>query len=75
MVWSENPEASQRLSLTVYAIGAALLLGSWPAVVRALMLNGVVAYRAVLEERVLHAELDGYDAYAARVRWRFLPRI
>jgi protein-S-isoprenylcysteine O-methyltransferase Ste14 len=27
----------------------------------------------VLEEGTLKAELDGYDAYAARVRYRLVP--
>ena len=34
-----------------------------------------VAWRAVMEERMLAAELDGYAAYAQRVRWRLVPRI
>jgi protein-S-isoprenylcysteine O-methyltransferase Ste14 len=58
-----------------YAIGTALLLGSWPGVAGALVLIGLVAYRAVFEERVLRAELAGYEAYTARVRWRLFPRI
>jgi protein-S-isoprenylcysteine O-methyltransferase Ste14 len=32
-------------------------------------------YRVVTEDRVLQAELPGYRAYAARVRWRLLPGI
>ena len=32
-----------------------------------------VAWRTVHEERVLRAELPGYDDYAARVRYRFVP--
>jgi protein-S-isoprenylcysteine O-methyltransferase Ste14 len=32
-----------------------------------------MARRAVLEERVLAAELPGYAAYMRRVRFRFLP--
>ena len=34
-----------------------------------------VAARAVKEECVLRDELLGYDAYAARVRYRLLPGI
>ena len=29
--------------------------------------------RAIGEERVLRAGLAGYDAYAAKVRYRFIP--
>jgi protein-S-isoprenylcysteine O-methyltransferase Ste14 len=31
------------------------------------------AIRAVLEEKVLKSELDGYTAYAGRVRYRLVP--
>jgi protein-S-isoprenylcysteine O-methyltransferase Ste14 len=33
----------------------------------------VLALRAVMEERVLKAELEGYADYAERVRFRFVP--
>ena len=32
-------------------------------------------YRAVLEENTLKAELEGYDAYAVRVRYRLVPGV
>jgi protein-S-isoprenylcysteine O-methyltransferase Ste14 len=35
----------------------------------------LVVYRTALEDRTLHAELDGYVAYAARVRYRLMPGI
>ena len=38
-------------------------------------LVALVAVRATLEERVLRAELEGYDAYARRVRYRLIPYI
>ncbi|HAN63842.1 MAG TPA: isoprenylcysteine carboxylmethyltransferase family protein, partial [Rhizobiales bacterium] len=31
--------------------------------------------RAVLEERMLTAELEGYAEYAERVRYRLVPRV
>jgi protein-S-isoprenylcysteine O-methyltransferase Ste14 len=33
----------------------------------------LLAARAVMEERVLTRALDGYPAYAARVRYRLIP--
>ena len=33
----------------------------------------VLAFRAVLEERMLKAGLEGYSDYAERVRYRFVP--
>ncbi len=57
----------------LYFLGAPLLLGSRLGLALAPLLIAAVAFRAVLEERLLSAELDGYAAYAARVRWRLVP--
>jgi protein-S-isoprenylcysteine O-methyltransferase Ste14 len=54
-------------------LGAPLLLGSWWGLVAGIGLVLIIATRAVLEERMLASELDGYAAYAARVRYRFVP--
>src|SRR5262245_9166558 len=53
--------------------GVPLLLGSWWGLAAAPALVLIIALRAVLEERTLAAELDGYADYAARVRYRFVP--
>jgi protein-S-isoprenylcysteine O-methyltransferase Ste14 len=34
-----------------------------------------IALRAVQEERTLRAELPGYDAYMAQVRYRLIPYV
>jgi protein-S-isoprenylcysteine O-methyltransferase Ste14 len=51
-------------------------LGSWlaAAIFVACGLPFLI-HRAVTEDRVLRAELRGYAAYAARVRWRLVPGI
>ncbi len=54
-------------------IGVPLLLGSWLGLAFSTLFILAIAWRAVPEERVLRAELDGYDDYAARVRYRFIP--
>lgn len=56
-----------------YFLGIALLLGSWGAVAIAAILAALFAVRAVWEEETLKAELDGYAAYAERVRSRLIP--
>lgn len=56
-------------------LGAPLLLGSWWGLAGAALLVLAMAMRAVLEERALHAELDGYADYAARVRYRLVPHL
>jgi protein-S-isoprenylcysteine O-methyltransferase Ste14 len=62
-------------SAVLYFLGAPLLLGSWCGLALAPLLIAAVAFRAVMEERMLSAELEGYAAYAARVRWRLVPLI
>jgi len=59
----------------LFALGTALLLGSWYGVLGGIILIGMVAWRAVQEERVLQRELSGYRDYMTRVRYRFLPRV
>jgi protein-S-isoprenylcysteine O-methyltransferase Ste14 len=59
----------------LFVVGAPLLLGSWWGLAATLGLVLLIAARAVLEERTLEAELDGYADYAARVRYRLVPRV
>jgi protein-S-isoprenylcysteine O-methyltransferase Ste14 len=56
-------------------VGTPLLLGSWYGLIWSAALVALVGYRAVLEENTLKAELEGYDAYAARVRYRLVPGV
>ena len=64
-----------------YAGGLALtlatpfLLGSWPALIPAVALMGILVVRTVLEDRTRRRELSGYAEYAGRVRYRLLPGI
>ena len=59
----------------LFFLGTALLLGSWYGVLCTPVFIGLFAVRAVLEERVLREELEGYDAYMARVKYRFFPHV
>jgi protein-S-isoprenylcysteine O-methyltransferase Ste14 len=57
-------------------LGSGLALCSWIAWAFLVVLSvPFLMYRVVTEDRVLQAELPGYRAYAARVRWRLLPGI
>jgi protein-S-isoprenylcysteine O-methyltransferase Ste14 len=56
-------------------VGLPLLLGSWWGLVISVALILAIAWRAVHEERTLLAELPGYEAYSARVRFRFIPLV
>jgi len=52
-----------------------VLLGSAWGVVPALLGGVLFVLRTAREDRILHARLPGYREYAARVRWRLLPRV
>jgi protein-S-isoprenylcysteine O-methyltransferase Ste14 len=59
----------------LYALGTALLLGSWYGMLVGLMLIVMIAIRALKEESMLQKELQGYDAYMAQVKYRFIPHV
>jgi protein-S-isoprenylcysteine O-methyltransferase Ste14 len=59
----------------VWLLAVPVALGSLPALAPAVLLAAAIVLRTLLEDRTLHAELPGYAEYAARVRWRLLPRV
>lgn len=58
-----------------FFFGTPLLLGSLWGLAFTPLLIAALAVRAVNEERMLVAELDGYADYAARVRSRLVPLV
>lgn len=58
-----------------FTAGTSLLLGSWYGLVAGLAIEVLVAIRAVFEERMLTRELEGYDAYKTKVRYRLIPHV
>jgi protein-S-isoprenylcysteine O-methyltransferase Ste14 len=56
-------------------LGSGLALGSWWATLCGVVAAGLILRRAVIEDRFLHTQLDGYGPYAQRVRYRVLPGI
>ncbi|MBO0794726.1 MAG: isoprenylcysteine carboxylmethyltransferase family protein, partial [Ktedonobacteraceae bacterium] len=59
----------------LFLLGTALLLGSWYGLLWGLILVLIIARRAVLEERTLRDELQGYDAYMTKVKYRLIPLV
>ena len=59
----------------LFTVGTTLLLGSAYGVLGALVLNALIAWRAVREEQVLQRELAGYGEYMTRVKYRFIPHL
>lgn len=63
------------LGSLIYMPGAALALGSLRGLAVTAVVSAVVILRTGLEDRTLRAELDGYQAYARRVRYRLVPGV
>ena len=61
------------LGSIIHMPGAALMLGSWWSLLLVALVEVVMVVRTALEDRTLRAELDGYAAYAQRVRYRLVP--
>jgi protein-S-isoprenylcysteine O-methyltransferase Ste14 len=62
-------------SFLIGALGAPLMLLSWPALATGPLLAGWFVLRTVLEDATLRRELPGYEDYARRVRFRLAPGI
>jgi protein-S-isoprenylcysteine O-methyltransferase Ste14 len=60
-------------SRTVVIIGAALMLGSWLALIPAALIALLLVLRTSLEDRMLATELPGYREYAKHVPERLVP--
>ena len=58
-----------------YSLATPLLLGSLWALIPVALTMFMVIVRTVLEDKTLLDELDGYQDYARRVRYRLLPGI
>ena len=63
------------LGLIVHFVSWPLVLGSWWGMAMAVGLLVLFAVRTALEDRVLRAELAGYEEYAARTRYRLVPLV
>lgn len=61
------------VAAVVLFFGMALALGSVWALLPAALASVLLILRTAWEDRLLRAELAGYDAYARRVRWRLVP--
>jgi len=58
---------------TLLFIGGSLLLGSVYGLALGLLLIILIAVRSVGEEEMLRHELDGYNEYMKKVKWRLIP--
>jgi protein-S-isoprenylcysteine O-methyltransferase Ste14 len=63
------------LSATLIFLSVPLVLGSPPGCLVMLLVLPLMVIRIRGEERLLRAELEGYEDYCSRVRWRLIPLI
>ncbi len=63
------------LGFSGWCLSTPLLLASWWAFIPAVLLILCLVVRTGLEDRTLREELEGYEAYAKRVRYRLLPGV
>jgi protein-S-isoprenylcysteine O-methyltransferase Ste14 len=63
------------VGFSLSALGLPILLGSWWALIPGLVATALMVARTVFEDRLLQAELPGYQEYARRVRYRLLPGV
>jgi protein-S-isoprenylcysteine O-methyltransferase Ste14 len=52
-----------------------LALGSWWSLLPMIPVGLLTVRRTLIEDRVLRTELEGYDEYAQRVRYRLIPGV
>jgi protein-S-isoprenylcysteine O-methyltransferase Ste14 len=62
-------------SFLIGALGAPLMLLSWPALATGPLFAAWFVVRAALEDATLRRELPGYADYARRVRFRLVPGV
>ena len=63
------------LAVLLFVLGSGPALGSWWAGLALLPVLAVFVRRTLIEDRMLHDELSGYEAYARKVRFRVVPGI
>jgi protein-S-isoprenylcysteine O-methyltransferase Ste14 len=60
---------------SLLALSIPLCLGSWWALIPALVVVVGLIPRTIFEERTLRAELPGYTEYSQRVKYRWIPGV
>ncbi len=62
-------------SFFLQSIGMAILLGSWWALIPAVISGALMVARTALEDRMLQDELEGYKEYTQEVEYRLMPGV
>jgi protein-S-isoprenylcysteine O-methyltransferase Ste14 len=59
----------------IHNLGTPIILGSWWALIPAVLAGLLMVIRTGLEDRTLQDELEGYKGYTEQVRYRLIPGI
>jgi protein-S-isoprenylcysteine O-methyltransferase Ste14 len=70
--WVRHPMYA---AIGLTTLGVSLMMGSYAGLAVGLIMTVMLSVRAVLEERTLAGELEGYEAYMTKVRYRLIPGI
>ncbi|GJQ36861.1 MAG: membrane protein [Anaerolineaceae bacterium] len=68
--WVRHP---MYVGMTILYVVSPIVLGSWWAVIPALVIIPVIVFRILDEEKALENELAGYKEYKQKVRYRLIP--
>ena len=71
-LWVRHPAYAG--AILIY-LGGPILLGSWWALLPAILASFLMVLRTALEDRTLLRELPGYPDLATRVRYRLVPGV
>jgi protein-S-isoprenylcysteine O-methyltransferase Ste14 len=63
------------LGMIISALAIPLVLGSWWALIPGGIAAGVMVLRTALEDRTLQEELEGYEEFTQKTRYRLIPGI
>jgi protein-S-isoprenylcysteine O-methyltransferase Ste14 len=63
------------VGMIVLYVVSPLVLGSWWAVIPALVIIPVIVFRILDEEKALEQELPGYAEYKQKVKYRLIPNV
>jgi protein-S-isoprenylcysteine O-methyltransferase Ste14 len=66
---------SSYVGTILFELAAPIMLGSWWALIPGGLDATLYVIRTALGDRTLQKELDGYQEYAQRMRYRLLPGV
>jgi protein-S-isoprenylcysteine O-methyltransferase Ste14 len=60
-------------AILLWCVGIVLVFPVWPTAIVSAVTAVLIVVRTALEDGMLRRDLEGYEAYAKRTRWRLIP--